>query len=60
MYIFFFFVLIVLFSSFVTVKQGTIAVVTVFGKYRRQLRPGLNFKIDIGLILRHRLKRQLY
>ncbi|GAA4204272.1 SPFH domain-containing protein [Pedobacter jeongneungensis] len=38
---------IVLLSSFVTVKQGTIAVVTVFGKYRRQLRPGLNFKIPL-------------
>lgn len=39
--------LIILLSSFVTVKQGTIAVVTVFGKYRRQLRPGLNFKIPL-------------
>ncbi len=33
------------FLSFVTVQQGTIAVVTVFGKYRRILSPGLNFKI---------------
>lgn len=39
--------LIVLFSSFVTVKQGTIAVITVFGKYRRQLQPGLNMKIPL-------------
>jgi len=39
--------LVILLSSFVTVKQGTIAVVTVFGKYRRQLRPGLNFKIPL-------------
>ncbi len=31
--------------SFVTVQQGSIAVVTVFGKYRRILGPGLNFKI---------------
>lgn len=29
----------------VTVQQGTVAVVTVFGKYRRVLRPGLNFKV---------------
>jgi len=29
----------------VTVKQGTIAVITVFGKYRRILTPGLNFKL---------------
>src|ERR1700760_3979348 len=39
-----FIVLVILFSSFVTVKQGTIAVVTVFGKYRRIMLPGLNFK----------------
>jgi regulator of protease activity HflC (stomatin/prohibitin superfamily) len=31
--------------SFVTVQQGTISVITVFGKYRRILEPGLNFKI---------------
>jgi regulator of protease activity HflC (stomatin/prohibitin superfamily) len=31
--------------SIVTVKQGTIAVTTIFGKFRRILRPGLNFKI---------------
>ncbi|GHM99325.1 hypothetical protein WSM22_08150 [Cytophagales bacterium WSM2-2] len=34
-----------LFTLFVTVKQGTIAVVTVFGKYKRILRPGLNMKV---------------
>jgi regulator of protease activity HflC (stomatin/prohibitin superfamily) len=42
-----FIILIILFSSFVTVKQGTIAVVTVFGKYRRILTPGLNFKLPL-------------
>src|SRR6195952_3151690 len=42
-----FIVLIILFSSFVTVKQGTIAVVTVFGKYSRILSPGLNFKLPL-------------
>ena len=42
-----FIILIILFSSFVTVKQGTIAVITVFGKYRRILTPGLNFKIPL-------------
>lgn len=36
---------IVLFSGLVTVKQGYIDVITMFGKYRRILRPGLNFKI---------------
>ncbi|MGQ0829866.1 MAG: SPFH domain-containing protein [Bacteroidota bacterium] len=37
--------LLILFLSFVTVQQGFVAVVTVFGKYRRILRPGLNMKI---------------
>ena len=42
-----FFVLLALafFLSFVTVQQGLVAVVTVFGKYRRIMGPGLNFKI---------------
>lgn len=35
----------VFFMTFKTVNQGTIAVVTVFGKYQRLLRPGLNFLI---------------
>ncbi|HEX8332540.1 MAG TPA: SPFH domain-containing protein [Segetibacter sp.] len=39
--------LFIIFSGLVTVTQGTIAVVTMFGKYQRVLRPGLNFKIPI-------------
>lgn len=39
------FVVLLLISGFVTVQQGFIAVVTMFGKYRRIMRPGLNFKI---------------
>lgn len=39
--------LLVLFMCLVTVQQGTVAVITVFGKYRRVLRPGLNFRIPI-------------
>lgn len=31
--------------SFVTVQQGTVAVITVFGKFRRIMRPGLNFRV---------------
>jgi len=42
-----FILLILLFSSFVSVKQGTIVVITVFGKYKRILTPGLNFKIPL-------------
>jgi regulator of protease activity HflC (stomatin/prohibitin superfamily) len=33
------------FSGLITVNQGTIAVITMFGKYRRILTPGLRFKI---------------
>ncbi len=44
-FIFIFIFLVILFSSFVSVKQGTIVVITVFGKYRRILTPGLNIKI---------------
>ena len=40
-------ILLLIFSSLVTVKQGYIDVITMFGKYRRVLRPGLNFKIPI-------------
>lgn len=40
------FVLIFL-SGFVSVNQGTIAVVTIFGKYRRIMGPGLNFRIPL-------------
>ena len=38
-------VVLTLFLSYVIVPQGTVAVVTVFGKYRRIMGPGLNFKI---------------
>lgn len=38
---------ILVFSGLVTVNQGTISVVTMFGKYQRILRPGLNFKIPL-------------
>ena len=44
-YIILVFVILTLFLSIVTVQQGFIAVVTIFGKYRRILTPGLNFKI---------------
>lgn len=41
------FALIVIASGFVTVNQGNVAVITVFGKYRRIMAPGLNFKIPL-------------
>src|SRR6478735_8766870 len=40
-------IIIIVFSGLVTVNQGTIAVITMFGKYRRILRPGLSFKVPI-------------
>lgn len=48
----------VLFLSFVTVSQGTIAVVTIFGKYRRVLSPGLNFKIPFIEVIFKRVSIQ--
>jgi prepilin-type processing-associated H-X9-DG protein len=39
------FLAVTIFLSFVTVQQGTIAITTIFGKFSRILRPGLNFKI---------------
>src|SRR5258708_12174197 len=35
----------IVFSCAVSVNQGYIYVITMFGKYQRILRPGLNFKI---------------
>jgi regulator of protease activity HflC (stomatin/prohibitin superfamily) len=39
--------LIIILGSFVTINQGTIGVITQFGKYKRIMRPGLNFKIPL-------------
>lgn len=36
-----------IFSGLFTINQGYIGVITMFGKYRRVARPGLNFKIPI-------------
>ena len=40
-------IVIVFFSGLFTISQGYIGVVTLFGKYRRVARPGLNFKIPL-------------
>ena len=40
-----FVIVVVLFSCFRTVEQATVAVITVFGKYHRIMREGLNFKM---------------
>lgn len=38
-------IILALMMSFVTVQQGTVAVITVFGKYKRIMGPGLNMRI---------------
>src|SRR5580700_11259316 len=37
----------IIFNGLVTVNQGFINVITLFGKYRRIMRPGLSFKIPL-------------
>jgi regulator of protease activity HflC (stomatin/prohibitin superfamily) len=44
-FLFLMLVVVTLYLSVVIVQQGTVAVITVFGKYRRIMTPGLNFKI---------------
>lgn len=41
------FLILFLILSVVTIQQGKVGVITVFGKYSRVLRPGLNFKIPL-------------
>lgn len=43
---------------FVTVNQGTVSVVTMFGKYRRIMYPGLNFKIPFIEVIFRRVSIQ--
>ena len=38
-------IILILLASIVTIRQGMIGVTTIFGKYRRTLSPGLNFRI---------------
>ncbi|MBK7468789.1 MAG: SPFH domain-containing protein [Saprospiraceae bacterium] len=52
------FILLILFLGLVTVGQGTVAVVTMFGKYRRILHAGLNFKIPFLEIIAKRISTQ--
>ncbi len=45
-------------GAFTTVNQGTISVVTMFGKYRRIMYPGLNFKIPFIEVIWRRVSIQ--
>jgi regulator of protease activity HflC (stomatin/prohibitin superfamily) len=47
-----------LFTLFVTIKQGSIGVITVFGKYRRILRPGLNLRIPFIEVIQSKISIQ--
>lgn len=58
MYFFGFLFFIVLLLSLRTVAQGTVAVVTSFGKYRRLMSPGLNVKIPIIETIHRRISVQ--
>ena len=40
-------VVIIFFGSFFTINQGDIGVITMFGKYRRIVSPGLSMKIPV-------------
>jgi regulator of protease activity HflC (stomatin/prohibitin superfamily) len=53
-----FVVLLIIYLSFVTVQQGFVDVITMFGKYRRILRPGLNFKIPFLEVVEKRVSVQ--
>src|ERR1035437_6183919 len=50
--------ILIVFSCFLTVNQGTVAVITVFGKYRRIMSPGLNFKIPLREMVYKRISIQ--
>jgi len=53
-----FIVFLILLLSLRTVAQGTVAVVTSFGKYRRIMSPGLNVKIPILETIHRRISVQ--
>lgn len=51
-------VIMVVGGAFTTVQQGTVSVTTMFGKYRRVMYPGLNFKIPFLEIVFRRISIQ--
>jgi len=52
------FIALLIFSGLKTVQQGNVAVVTVFGKYRRVIRPGLNLLIPFVETIFKRISTQ--
>ncbi|MBO9640655.1 SPFH domain-containing protein [Siphonobacter aquaeclarae] len=57
-FIFLLLVVVVLYLSVVIVQQGTVAVITIFGKYQRVMTPGLNFKIPFVEYIYRRISIQ--
>lgn len=51
-------VVLLLLACLVTVQQGTVAIITVFGKFQRILRPGLNFRIPFIEVIYKRISYQ--
>ena len=51
-------ILLIVLSGFVTVNQGSVAVITIFGKYQRIMPPGLNFKIPFIEVVYKRISIQ--
>jgi len=51
-------IVLTIFTSLTSVQQGSIAVTTVFGKYRRMLTPGLSFKIPFIEVIYKRISIQ--
>jgi regulator of protease activity HflC (stomatin/prohibitin superfamily) len=49
---------IIFFSGLFTVNQGYVGVITMFGKYRRIVRPGLNIKIPVLEVIFKRVSVQ--
>lgn len=49
---------ILILSGFVTVQQGHVNVITVFGKYKRIMGPGLNFRIPLIEVVHSRISVQ--
>ena len=56
--VFFLLAVIIVYLSVVIVQQGTVAVITIFGKYARVMTPGLNFKIPFIEFIYRRISIQ--
>lgn len=54
----FFLAVILLYFSIAIVQQGTVAVITIFGKYTRVMAPGLNFRIPFIELIYRRISIQ--